>query len=227
MRVLPFGGYVLSVYLEKFINSTSFLKEQAGTVLQKSLPPVALGQLMAVAQFFTAYPVTSALSSLKHLNCINFSRRIYSLSHLGAPMLNELLGTSLNLNFQGKAVFCAPIIEEGLFRFGLQEVVLRRAPKAILKKIAPAYTSKVDSKIAKVARVLFTTFLFTIAHDNKSHIYSTLGSVEKCASYNVGLGVVFIAGLVFGSIQERTHSTASCILCHMVNNAMGALIQWL
>ncbi len=61
-------------------------------------------------------------------------------------------------------VAVASISEEIIFRYGIQTVLLTKAPKAFLEKVAPAYKSLVDHKVIKAVRVIFTSILFALAH---------------------------------------------------------------
>lgn len=80
--------------------------------------------------------------------------------------------------------------EELFFRVYIQSLLLRDIPRDILHKFAPAYENYVDHKITKIARVVFTSALFALAHA------SVMGD-------NPGFLVPqFFAGLTYGIARE-------------------------
>src|SRR5262249_12830299 len=74
--------------------------------------------------------------------------------------------------------FMVPLVEEGLYRFLFQEMLLKQLPKVIIKRltpsplpkkgknkqILPAEPSMLDSKAFKVARVSLVFLVFGLAH---------------------------------------------------------------
>ncbi|HEV8051568.1 MAG TPA: CPBP family intramembrane glutamic endopeptidase, partial [Parachlamydiaceae bacterium] len=64
------------------------------------------------------------------------------------------------------------IIEELIFRGLVQDVLLKRIPQFIINKVAPGNEHFLDTKIAKVARIVLTASLFSAAHLSNKGIYS-------------------------------------------------------
>lgn len=111
--------------------------------------------------------------------------------------------------------FKAPIVEELLFRVGLQELILKRAPKAILNRFAPSYSGVVDTKIAKIARVALTAAAFSLAHAMPPEYGWPNCSTARLVN-------TFVLGLVLGGVQEVTESPLMAMLLHSGFNIQGA-----
>lgn len=121
----------------------------------------------------------------------------------------------------------APIIEEAQCRLLLQELLLKQLPKKILNKIAPQHAHLVDSKIAKITRVLVTSALFGVCHyipAEHSRILFHADKKEQCMLSNRVIGA-FVGGVLLGSLQEATGNVAYPILLHMLNNFIPALLM--
>jgi len=112
-------------------------------------------------------------------------------------------------------VFKAPIVEELLFRVGLQELILKRAPKVILNRFAPSNSSVVDSKIAKIARVAVTAAAFSLAHAIPPE-----AGLPQCSTARLVNNFVF--GLILGGVQEVTESPLMGMLMHSGMNIQAA-----
>ena len=106
-------------------------------------------------------------------------------------------------------VIQAPIFEETLFRYGLQELLLRELPKVTLKKFAPSYVDVVDSKVAKVARVGVSALAFCLMHAVRPEETSV---TLFCSTAR--LTGVLALGILAGGVQEVTESTLLSILFH-------------
>lgn len=77
--------------------------------------------------------------------------------------LNGLLESSYIKAITVSATVIAGISGELLFRGLFQEMILKRLPKSIINSIAPGKESILDTKIAKVARVVLTAVVNTLA----------------------------------------------------------------
>lgn len=111
-----------------------------------------------------------------------------------------------------------PMIEETLFRIGLQELLLRQLPKAIIKRVAPSHLSKVDSRAATLARVLLTSTAFAFAHAVRPAFGWPNCSVARMVQ-------TFAVGLILGTIQETTHSPQMAMTFHAGYNFAGAYLR--
>lgn len=80
-----------------------------------------------------------------------------------------------------------PLVQGVLFRVGLQEIVVKKAQKAIFK----AQPSQVNRKANKIARVIIASTAYTLARTQQQ------GS-DLISS--------FVVGLITGAIQESTGS---------------------
>jgi hypothetical protein len=111
-----------------------------------------------------------------------------------------------------------PFVEESLFRFGLQEMLLKQLPKAIIKRIAPSKLSSVDSKAARAARVLITTTAFSLAHAMHPGYGWPNCSLARLIH-------TFAFGLIISTIQETTGSPMLAMAFHGGYNASGAYLR--
>jgi len=107
-----------------------------------------------------------------------------------------------------------PICEEFLFRYLLQEQLLKKIPTQILNKNAPQYASAINTKIAKIVRIAFSSAAFALAHTNNP--YPMNGAVSIVHK--------FALGLILGAIQESTGNLFYSTAFHMGNNALPAVI---
>ncbi|HEV8051637.1 MAG TPA: CPBP family intramembrane glutamic endopeptidase [Parachlamydiaceae bacterium] len=122
----------------------------------------------------------------------------YAMPALGMPIYANLL---------------APILEELENRFLFQEVLLKRMPKKIIEKVAPQYSTLVDSKIAKISRITLSTTLFILAH---MEVYD--GSI--CPT-NYGFRTAAL-GIYTAYLTEKTGSIAAATLFHTLNNIVSS-----
>ena len=106
----------------------------------------------------------------------------------------------------------APITEELFFRVGMQELLLKQLPKAILRKLAPSHVGLVDSRAAKVFRVTLTALAFSLVH-----AMPPTTRWPNCSA--VRLVNTFVIGLLLGGIQEVTGSPLKAMAFHAGNNA--------
>ncbi len=146
--------------------------------------------------------------------CPAFPKPVYTYVRnacLAREYVPVLTGTYNNYAFK------APIVEELMFRVGLQELLLKRAPKAILNRLAPSYSNIVDTKIAKVARVALTAALFSLAHAMPPETGWPNCSTARLVN-------TFVLGLILGGVQEVTESPLMGMLFHMGFNVQPAFL---
>lgn len=114
-------------------------------------------------------------------------------------------------HFFSSLVVYAPVGEEILFRGIIQEILMKKAPVALLQKINPQLANWVQSnKYAKIGRVALSTLLFSLAH---------LGT-ENCAMSNRPINVIGL-GAVLGLIVEMNglkQGLKASIFAHAINN---------
>ncbi len=130
------------------------------------------------------------------------------------------------LNFEPKLFSTAteeetltiPAKEEALFRVVFQELLLKRIPKAILQKVAPSYASIVDHKVTRIARVLLTSVLFSLAHAaHPRHGWPTCSGL-------IPLQTV-VPGLIISTIQEVTGNPILAWAAHAGYNVASAHVR--
>lgn len=106
--------------------------------------------------------------------------------------------TSFKTNFVMIEGIALSILEEFLFRGLLQDILLKRIPKYITKKIAPGKETYFDSTVAQALRIIVTAALFTRSDRPKSdHLFSH-NDMDK-----------FIMGIGLGILKESGGLTAS------------------
>lgn len=111
-------------------------------------------------------------------------------------------------------VFVPAICEEIEFRWGVQELLLRQAPKKFLEYVAPKYANLVDSTPARINRIVLTALLFAYCH------------VEVLDCSNGGGINELLGGLLYGTIYEYTdYSLATCMNLHCIFNLMVEMNQ--
>jgi membrane protease YdiL (CAAX protease family) len=134
----------------------------------------------------------------------------------------QSIGSSVNsipvfTNTFNTIFFKGPIIEELIFRIGIQDTYLKKIPKAILKRIAPSYVNSLDTKIAKVTRIVFSALAFSLSHATAPEFEWPVCSTAKLVN-------TFVMGLILGGIQEFTEEPWMNMLVHSGFNLIPALI---
>jgi membrane protease YdiL (CAAX protease family) len=173
-------------------------------------------------KYFGAGVATSVISSkimIPFMNsgmdwCPVFPKPVYTYVRnvcLVRENLPGLTGTYNNYAFK------APIVEELMFRVGLQELILKRAPKAILNRFAPSYSGIVDTKMAKIARVALTAAVFSLAHAMPPEMGWPNCSTARLVN-------TFVLGLILGGVQEVTESPLLGMLIHSGMNIQPAFL---
>jgi membrane protease YdiL (CAAX protease family) len=124
-----------------------------------------------------------------------------------------------------KVAVVAPITEELEYRLVIQEYLLKQLPKKILGKISPTHVDLVDSKVAKCARVVISSFIFALPHYISPETSRYL-SPEKDISCFMGNRVfqAFGTGLIMGALQETTGNVAYPIIAHMLHNFIPSVL---
>jgi membrane protease YdiL (CAAX protease family) len=144
--------------------------------------------------------------------CPNLPQFVYALAEKSSHIWNYI---PCNESPFIKVAIMAPIVEESIFRLGIQEIGLREIPKIILNRFAPSYANAVDAKIIQLARVVFTALSFSLVHAlPENQIYSTAYLVE-----------VFTMGLILSTVQEITQSPLLVMLIHSGFNLKSALYR--
>ncbi len=109
----------------------------------------------------------------------------------------------------------APVLEELVFRKGLQQVVLKDGVRKVIQKISPDHADLVDSKIYAVCRIVLTSICFALSHDSDFSFLAREAIDQQ-------VYVAFFAGLFFGFLKE-TDGLSACFCAHMINNIVVVL----
>jgi len=104
-----------------------------------------------------------------------------------------------------------PIAEEILFRGLVQDVLLTRIPKYIVKKTLPGKETVFDAKIAQAVRIILTAALFSAAHSlNDGTLPDSYVKAQLIAT--------FVGGVGLGVLKESASGLLSAIGGHSANN---------
>lgn len=126
---------------------------------------------------------------------------------------------SPSVNYLEQVMLVSPSVQEALFRFGFQEMLLKKLPKTIIKQIAPSYVQCVDnSKILKVARVFTSAVAFSLIHSVHP------GYADCSLAYLIE---TFALGIITGTFQEITGSLTLPMAFHSGYNTLPAFYGYL
>lgn len=117
--------------------------------------------------------------------------------------------------FIGSVICVYPAIsEELIFRGLIQDVLLKRIPSWVLKKIHYSHENILDTKIAKAARIIFTSALFAASHLFNQGIFTD----SYVQAQVVG---TFALGIIFGAIKESSLGLVGSTGAHFMNNLIA------
>lgn len=110
----------------------------------------------------------------------------------------------------------AAIVEELLFRGLLQDLLLTKLPRMIIKKVAPGKEGVIDSTRAKAARILLTSAAFCAIHlSNKGVLSEDYLKLQLIAA--------FVSGIGLGILKETRAGLLGSIAAHAVNNTLSIM----
>jgi membrane protease YdiL (CAAX protease family) len=190
-----------------------------------------LGRIVQIAEhaIIIRAGLTSISSIPSYLPTIKsvLSHRVIQLSEniLSAP-LRHLRDTCVNLlppfytTFQyGRRLktnwtflLVTSSVEEIIFRSCIQSILLTKIPKLTLRKIAPSYENLVDHKITQIARIIFTSLLFALAH------------VARLKDHRGMLLPQFLVGIYLSLLREQKFSILDLSIIHFTINTMNAFL---
>ena len=133
--------------------------------------------------------------------------------------LNQLNGTSTSVNTIkitsiGIVGIASPIAEEILFRWLLQDVILKKTPLFVLKKMTPGKEKLVDAKITKCFRIGFVSTLFSAAHLLNQGIFPDSYVRQQIIS-------TLFLGSICGILKESKLGLSGAIGAHIANNIVA------
>lgn len=183
------------------ISSIDSKSQFSSGLIERSFKYFGAGAALSV--FFTTKFMLPFIESTMDY-CPAFPKPIYTYVRNACRIREFLPGLRGTYN---NTVFKAPIVEEAMFRVGLQEMILKRAPKALLNRFAPSYSGLVDTPTAKIARVALSAAAFSLIH----------AMPPKYGWPNCSAGRImntFVLGLFTGGIQEVTESPLMATIFH-------------
>ncbi len=109
-----------------------------------------------------------------------------------------------------------PIFEEFIFRELIQEELLTKLPRYIIKNVSPGNEIIMDSQAAKIARITITTTLFSAYHlINLATFPSNYVKAQMVATSILGIGL--------GILKESSAGLTGSLGCHMAYNLTSLL----
>ena len=132
-------------------------------------------------------------------------------------MMTRMCVTISKVDYAAINICCeAPIREELVFRYGIQGVLLKILPQQFLQRFAPGKQAILDSKVVKLARIVFTAAIFSYVHiANKGTFPDSYCDVQIPAS--------FIGGIVYGILKESKVGLLGSTVAHVVNNIFASI----
>lgn len=122
--------------------------------------------------------------------------------------LNNLLANTFGSNLSTEMAFPA-FCEELEFRWFVQEILFQKLPQKCIEQISPMQAGQLDSKTAKVLRVIAASFLFAFMH------------VNKLPCENGGGTAQLFSGMLFGALYELSgQSVAFTAALHCLFNLL-------
>ncbi len=119
----------------------------------------------------------------------------------------------LKLKTNWTLILVGSILEEVVFRYCIQSLLLTEIAKFILQKTAPSYEHLIDHKVAKTARIVFTSQLFALVH------------IVRLGDMPGMLLAQFLAGMYFSYMRECGTSITELSLIHFTINAISISIS--
>ena len=223
-------------HIEKTIKKNSFLERLKSSNLSK---PEWAGFMLnmgivTLISGFAGKQLGRYVNPKYHLH--NLSPSLNLVGHafmLPAGTINEIVFYLKELN--AALIFSAPLGEEFMMRYVLQDLLLTRLPKKILKKlkIDPKY---VELMPTRVARVIVTAYLFAVGHKIPDYIAFHKDPVflKNHPNYLEMAGIVdeqekegfypqFILGLALSTLKELTGRIEPCIALHCFQNTIAVI----
>lgn len=102
--------------------------------------------------------------------------------------------------------------EELIFRYLIQDVLLKRGLGKAIKIISPKHASFMDSSAGKTIRVVTTAALFAASH---------LVGTKNEDGFILQATCAFIGGIYLGTIKESRLGLIGSIGSHMMHNVLG------
>jgi hypothetical protein len=117
------------------------------------------------------------------------------------------LAVSIPLN-SGKCLAVGGAIEEIIFRFAIQEMVLRQIPRKIIQKFAPGHEESIDFLSMRIMRVASSSLFFTFLHQSPYFL--------DCSTQ--GMTAILVMAVADSMLQEVTHNPLYSIYFHARHN---------
>lgn len=188
---------------------TSFLLSKAPALALCVVIHMVAYRLLFLSSNFLPCPSDYFSNSLKVISSSTFSLKEYLRTSLFYFLPKEYHSQKILSRITD------PIAEEVFFRVILQQFLLNYVPKKAIGLIIPSHKHLVDSTLAKITRVAFTAFLFAIVHQR---YWDCSQSTFFFYQHTFFLYQLFSSGVLWGTIQEKTHNVAYPIILHIIHN---------
>ncbi len=129
----------------------------------------------------------------------------YSATDLLTGTFGSLAETCSPAGWRQQAI-AGPVAEEIVFRWGLQDKMLKPAVNWALKKYGPELSPKTRQTAAAVTAILVASALFASSH----HVAGSTGISQDWTQR-------FLRGIIYGSLEE-IDGLGSAALAHIVHN---------
>lgn len=112
------------------------------------------------------------------------------------------------------AVLQAAVYEELIFRGLIQDILLKRIPQLIIKKLAPGKEKLLDTKTAQAFRITISATAFSAIHLINLLVFPKEYVIPQVV-------ITFVLGIFLGVIKESRLGLAGTIGAHALNNTMA------
>ena len=188
--------------------------------------PFIASKMGSIPELSPIITLTKGIENLKKMGLNNFniskiSNNLCPLgeyvdqfnSHFRVPILSV---GQIKLNNILTMGVSAPIGEEILFRGIIQDLLLKRIPKYIIKKFSPGNENVLDKKAFKIGRILLTSALFSAMYLMNTDVFGDTYVKTQLIS-------TFVMGIGFGMIKESSLGLLGSIGGHIMNNLVAVL----
>lgn len=129
------------------------------------------------------------------------------------------LEKNCNISKNQSILIAGPLYEELIYRVGIQKILLKEVPQIIFSD-NQTLQKFLDSKIAKVARIALTSFMFVSLH--YSPIRDTMPGAEELG--NVSFVCSLLGGIWTGALMEWTNNPIYPIMAHITHNSFAQFL---
>lgn len=195
---------------------TSFLAQKAG-LIQKMAAPYEMTK-EAIANVSKQYGINLDGDAIAKAAC-PMQEYVTQCNKFLHPELQHTV-FSVKAHMFGFVGVGLPIFEEIVFRGLIQDLLLKRIPKYIVKWIAPGKEVALDSAIVEAARITLTAAIFSAFHLANSGLMTD-------SHVSMQLVATFVLGIGFGALKESKAGLLGSTGAHITNNIWAIIPQLL